>query len=77
MSPQEKQKKIQELSRVIEIYLNTNLSPTQLSKAVDLRNRLEFRLKELEEQGMDEKIAIMEELVSTLKNEKRNKAKTK
>lgn len=77
MNLQEKQKKIAELSRVIEIYLNTNLSPTQLSKATDLRNRLEFRLRELEEQGMDEKIEIMEELIATLKNEKRNKAKNR
>ncbi|MDA3815254.1 MAG: hypothetical protein PF549_02715 [Patescibacteria group bacterium] len=71
----EKQKKIKELSDSIEIYLCTDLSSKQISKATDLRNRLEFRLKELERQGMDEKIEIMEELLNVLKDEKPNNKK--
>ena len=70
MTLKEKQEKVKELSRVIDIYLCIKLKPTQISKATDLQNRLQFRLRKLEEDGADEKIKIMEELLTVLKNDK-------
>jgi hypothetical protein len=58
MDYKEKQQKIIELGKMIA--LSGKLPYTKRSKIGELQDRLRFRLRELEEQGMDEKIKAME-----------------
>lgn len=64
MTYEEKQQKIKELGQMIA--LANNLSYTKRAKIKELENRLRFRLREIEEQGFEEKIKIMESVLKII-----------
>lgn len=63
------QKRIVELSNSIPLYLNTvHGSKREVRAQIEvLKDRLDFRLKQLETQGQEAKIAMMEEALAILK----------
>jgi hypothetical protein len=64
MNYQEKKDKITELGKMIA--LSGRLVFSKRSKISELQDKLEFRLRELEEEGMDEKISTMEKVLEII-----------
>lgn len=63
----EKKKRLDELKVTVDIYKYTELTKEKKAKEQDLKERLQFRLMALEEQGLDAKIDILQELIRVLK----------
>ena len=68
MDYKEKQNKVAALGRAIALY--PSVSPAQGAKITELKDRLTFRLRVLEEKGLDEKIAAQEKVLEILHGKK-------
>ena len=64
-----KTQRVQELAKLIELNMkNTKFTKDIGIKVNEEKERLEFRLKTLENQGLDEKIKIYEKVLELTKN---------
>jgi hypothetical protein len=70
-----KKEKIKELSNSIGIWSSKEVEVSKVREINNLKERLIFKLKKLEEKGLDEKIKTMEKVLSILKDEKGNNKK--
>ncbi len=65
---QEKQSKVVELSKLIELHSNKRLTPKRAEEIQNLQFKLEFRLLQLEELGFDAKIESMTKVLHILQS---------
>jgi len=65
----EKQQKVKELFISMEIYFDKKITIEQKSEAENEQYRLEFKLKNLEIEGLDEKIKSYQKVLDILKDE--------
>ncbi len=61
-----KEKKQQLEATLAAINVHTKVTPQQAAKIDELKQRLQFRLMKLEEQGLDEKISIFNQVLKAL-----------
>lgn len=64
------QQRIRELGAMISVYADVQLTPQAHGKIQNLRDKLDFTLLELEEQGQKAKIRSMEKVLEIMKTEK-------
>ena len=65
----EKQQKVKELFISMEIYFDKKITIEQKSEAENEQYRLEYKLKNLEIEGLDEKIKSYQKVLDILKDE--------
>ena len=65
----EKHQKVKELYISMEIYFDKKITIEQKSEAENEQYRLEFKLKNLEIEGLDEKIKSYQKVLDILKDE--------
>ena len=65
----EKQQKVKELYVSMEIYFDKKITIEQKSEAENEQYRLEYKLKNLEIEGLDEKIKSYQKVLDILKDE--------
>ena len=65
----EKQQKVKELFISMEIYFDKKITIEQKSEAENEQYKLEFKLKNLEIEGLDEKIKSYQKVLDILKDE--------
>lgn len=63
----EKRNKLIDIHGSLAIYMMQEILPSKRAKAVELQDRLDFRVKDAEEKLLDEKIAIYQQLLDLLK----------
>lgn len=64
------QQRIRELSAMISVYADVKLTPEAHGKIQNLRDKLDYRLLELEKEGQDAKIRSMEQVLDIMKTSK-------